>query len=296
MRKFLFATLCLAVTTLVAEENKFKDVEFTSSMVSDGIYMLQGAGGNVGLSVGEDGVLLIDDDYAELSEKLKKAVAEITDSPVRFVLNTHWHFDHSGGNETFGKHGATIVAHDNVHKRMSVDTEIKPFGQIVPASPDIALPVITFNDRMTFHLNGEEIQVFYAGNAHTDGDSAVYFVESNVIHTGDVYSSDRYPFIDTNANGSIDGMILAVEKLLKVVDARTKIIPGHGPISSKQDLNAYLENLKTFRSRMQKLIDEGKTMDEAVALKPYADFDPELGNGFLSPEAFIKVMYFNLSQ
>ncbi len=296
MRNFLFVMLCLAASTMVAEENKFKDVEFKSTKVSAGIFMLQGAGGNVGLSIGEDGVLLIDDDYAELSQKLKKAVAGITGEPVRFVLNTHWHFDHSGGNELLGKHGATIVAHDNVHRRMSVDTEIKPFGHIVPASPDIALPVITFNDRMTFHLNGEEIQVFYAGNAHTDGDSVVYFVESNVMHTGDVYSSDRYPFIDANANGSIDGMILAVKKLLKVVDDRTKIIPGHGPLSSKQDLKVYLDNLETFRARMQKLVAEGKSMEEVVALKPYADFDAELGNGFLSPEAFIKVMYFNLSQ
>lgn len=292
-----FAIICLGLfaCSVSAEDNKFKDVVIKTTKVTDGIYMLEGAGGNIGVSVGEDGVFMIDDQFAPLADRIKKAIAEISDEPVRFLFNTHWHYDHTGGNESFGEHGATIVAHDNVHKRMSVDTPISP-DQTIPASPETALPVITYNDRMTFRLNGNEIQVFHVSNAHTDGDSIVYFLDSNVMHTGDVFSHGVYPFIDTLSKGSIDGIIRTVESLLKIVNDKTRIIPGHGPLVGKQELKDYHKLLKTLRSRMQKLIDEGKSIDEIIALKPFADYDDKLGNGFLNPEAFLRVLHGNMSR
>ena len=297
--RVIFALLLMSSMVLplaAAEADKFRDVVIKTIKVSDGIYMLQGSGGNIGVSVGEDGVLMIDDQFAPLADRIKKAIAEISEEPVRFLLNTHWHYDHTGGNESFGKHGATIVAHDNVHKRMSVDTDMAPFGPVVPASPDSALPIITYNDRMTFRLNANEIQVFHASNAHTDGDSVVYFVEANVMHTGDIFSHAQYPFIDSASNGSIDGIIATVESLLKIVNDETKIIPGHGPLVGKKELEHYHEVLVTLRSRMQALIDEGKSIEEIIALKPFAEYDAELGNNFLNPEAFLRVLHLNMTR
>jgi cyclase len=278
-----------------ADNDKFKDVVIKTIEVRDGIYMLMGAGGNIGVSVGEDGVFLIDDQFAPLTEKITAAVAKLSDMPIKFLINTHWHGDHTGGNENLGKENVLIVAHDNVHARMSVDT-LNAFGSTTPASPKAALPVITFNDTVTFRLNGHEIRAFHQSNAHTDGDSIIQFKEANVLHMGDVFFNGFYPFIDTSSEGSIDGVIRTVEHILGMVNDKTKIIPGHGQLADKKALKKYLEIMTTIRSRMQKLIDDGKTIDEIVAMKPYADYDESLGGGFMKPERFMRIVYDSLTR
>lgn len=271
--------------------DEFQDVKIKTIEVSDGIYMLMGQGGNIGLSVGEDGVFMIDDQFAPLTSKIKSAVAKISDKPIRFVINTHWHYDHTGGNENLGKDAVVIVAHDNVRERMTKDNFIKAFNKKVPASPKVALPVITFNDAMTFHLNGLEIKIAHRSHAHTDGDSFVFFKNANVIHTGDVFFNGLYPFIDSSSGGSVNGMINSVEHILALADDKTKIIPGHGPLADKKALEKFRDMLVTVRGRMQKLIDEGKTLEEIITLKPNADLDESWGKAFLNPEAFLKILY-----
>jgi cyclase len=292
----LIATFFTGISNMVAaDDNKFKDVVIKTIEVRDGIYMLMGAGGNIGVSIGEDGVFLIDDQFAPLTEKIKAAVTKLSDQPIKFLINTHWHGDHTGGNENLGEENVLIVAHDNVYARMSVDT-LNAFGSTTPASPQQALPVITFNDTVTFRLNGHEIKAFHQSNAHTDGDSVIQFKEANVLHMGDVFFNGVYPFIDTSSEGSIDGVIRTVENILSMVDDKTKIIPGHGELSDKKGLKKYLALLTTLRSRMQKLIDEGKSVDEIVAMKPYADYDDSFGGGFMKPEPFMRIVYDSLTR
>ncbi|MEE9492076.1 MAG: MBL fold metallo-hydrolase [Gammaproteobacteria bacterium] len=271
--------------------DEFSDINIQTIELGNGIYMLMGKGGNIGVSVGEDGVFMIDDQFAPLTDKIKVAIAGISDKPLRFVINTHWHFDHTGGNENLGKEGVVIVAHDNVRERMSKDNFIAAFNKKVPASPKAALPVITFKDAVTFHLNGLDIHVSHQSNAHTDGDSMVFFNPANVIHMGDTFFNGFYPFIDASTKGSVNGMIGAAERVLAMVDEKTKIIPGHGPLGDKKALIKYRDMLVTVRDRMQKLIDQGKTLEEIVALKPNTDVDEVWGKGFLDPEAFLKILH-----
>ncbi len=289
LTKFLLLLLC-TVTALTAGNHK-KEVAITTTLVNNGIYMLQGKGGNIGLSIGEDGIFMIDDQFAPLTAKIKAAIAKLSDKEIKFVLNTHWHFDHTGGNENLGRDGVVIVSHDNVRKRMSKDNFIKAFNKKVPAASKVALPIVTFNDSMTFHLNNETIEVIHQKNAHTDGDSIIFFKTSNVIHTGDIFFNGFYPFIDESSQGNIDGVIKSVNYILTRADEKTKIIPGHGKLSNKKELSTYRDTLIVLKDRMTKLIKEGKTINEVLALKPFADYDKKLGNGFLTPEAFTKILY-----
>ncbi len=285
-----------SVDLYAADGGKYRDVEIKTIALGNGIYMLMGAGGNMGVSVGEDGVFLIDDQFAPLTEKIKAAIARISDKPIKFLVNTHWHGDHTGGNENLSRENVVIVAQDNVYTRMSVDSVIEAFGMTVPASPKAALPVITFSDNVTFRLNGREIYVFHQSHAHTDGDSVVYFRRSNVIHTGDVLFNGRYPLIDISNGGSIDGLIQAVKTILPMADAQTKIIPGHGPLANQKDLQAYLKMLTTVRLRMQKFIDAGKSIEDIIALKPNADYDLTLGKASINPQQFMRIVYDSLTQ
>ena len=284
----LAALIFLASTSLAAKE---AEVKITTINVNNGVYMLMGQGGNIGLSVGSDGIFMIDDQFAPLSKKIKDAISKISDKPLKFVINTHWHFDHTGGNENFGKDGAVIVSHNNVRKRMSKEGFIKAFNKTIPASPKVALPVITFNDGINFHFNDEEIEVLHQENAHTDGDSIIFFKSSNVVHTGDIYFNGFYPFIDSSSEGSIDGVIKSVNYILTRTNDQTKIIPGHGKLSNKKELVAYRDTLVILRDRMVKLIKEGKTLDEIIAMKPNADLDDTWGKGFLNPETFLKILH-----
>lgn len=275
----------------LAHQHDSKKVEIQTVPVNDGIYMLVGEGGNIGVSAGEDGVFMVDDQVAPLTGKIKAAIANITDQPIRFLLNTHWHIDHTGGNENLGKEGVVIFAHDNVRERMSTDQFTAAFQRKVPASPKVALPVITFNDTSTFHLNGQTIQAIHVEAAHSDGDSIIYFKEADVIHTGDVYFSSSYPFIDGSSNGSIEGMIKGVDKILALATETTKIIPGHGVLSNRQEVEAYRQMLVDVRDRTQAAINKGTSLEDFLASKPTADYDETWGKGFLSGEKFLTNVY-----
>lgn len=290
-----FIVIALGSPLAVAQQD-YSKVVITSQKVAEGVYMLQGAGGNIGVSVGEDGVILIDDQFAELTPKIQDALAKLSPKPLRFVINTHWHFDHTGGNENLGKAGAIIVAHDNVRRRMSVSSFNQFFNRESPASPRVALPVVTFDQSVTFHFNGEEIFVFHIANAHTDGDSLILFRTANVLHTGDTFFNGFYPFIDAASGGSIDGMIAAADQVLPTLKADTKIIPGHGPLGTGADLKAFRDMLATLRDNVARLIREGKTLEQAIAAAPTKDLDPVWGKGFFKPEQVVQMVYLDLKR
>ena len=286
----LFGMLTFCAQISFAQQD-FSKVEIKSSELGHGIYMLTGAGGNIGLSVGSDGVFMIDDQFAPLSEKILAAIADISDKPVKYLLNTHWHGDHTGGNESFGTGGAVIVSHENVRKRLSTKQFMKAFGSEVPAAPKTALPVITFAGDATFNLNSETIQVKYLADAHTDGDSAVIFVAANVVHMGDTFFNGFFPFIDQSGGGTLDGLIASVGKMLDSVDDNTKIIPGHGPLARKADLATYQAMLLNVHSTMKPLIDAGKSRETVVAENPLSALGETWGNGFMKTDVFTGIVY-----
>jgi glyoxylase-like metal-dependent hydrolase (beta-lactamase superfamily II) len=289
----LLAVAVLAAAPAAAQQD-FSGVEIKAEKVAEGVYMLTGRGGNLGLSVGRSGAFLIDDQYAPLSEKILAAVKAITPDPVRFVLNTHWHGDHTGGNENLGRAGALLVAHENVRRRMSTEQFMAAFDRKTPPSPEGALPVVTFTDAVTFHWNGDAIRAFHVDPAHTDGDTIIHFERKDVVHMGDVFFNGGYPFIDTSSGGRIDGVIAASDRVLAVAGPNTRIIPGHGPLATKADLQAYRDTLSTLRARIAALKASGKTRDEAIAAKPTADHDERLGTGFMKPEVWVGLVYDSL--
>ncbi len=279
---------CLASFALLASfaiVASAQDDEPTIDVVSvaEGIYMLTGPGGNIGLSVGADGAFLIDDKFAPLSDAIVGAVASVSDKPVKFVFNTHHHGDHTGGNGALAAAGAVIVGHDNVRVRLADGDE----G---------SAPIITFADAITFHQNGEEIHAFHVANAHTDGDGVVHFRNANVIHMGDTFFSGRYPYIDVGSGGSADGFIAAVDRVAALVDEDTSIIPGHGPLSDGEDLRRYRDVVATCRDRVVALIKAGKTRDEAVAARPNGDYDEAWGGGFIGPDRWVESLYDSLTR
>jgi cyclase len=290
MHKVWFALAALVLSAQALAQQDFSKVEIRAERLSPTTYVLFGSGGNIGVSVGEDALFLIDDQFAPLTPKILEALKKLTDKPVKFLINTHYHFDHAGGNENFGKAGAIIVAHDNVRKRLSTEQFIAAFNARTPAQPKAALPVVTFSADTTFHLNGDEIHVFHVPKAHTDGDSIVHFRKSNVIHMGDTYFNGFYPFIDVGSGGHPDGMIAVADRVIAMSDDNTRIIPGHGPVSDKKTLKENRDMLATVWGRVQKLAKEGKSLDEIVAAKPTADYEERFGKGFFPAARFIEVL------
>lgn len=293
LRQALLGALlsALAATGVGAQDQDMADVSIETVRVADGIYMLLGRGGNIGVSAGDDGVLLIDDQYAPLVPRILDAVAGITDAPVRMVLNTHWHGDHTGGNEPLAGQGAMILAHDNVRVRMNSRYFSKFFNSTVEPSPAAALPVVTFSQGVTLHLNGQTIRVEHVAPAHTDGDSIVFFEEANVVHMGDTFFNGLYPYIDAGSGGTVDGMIAAADSVLARVDADTVIMPGHGPLTDRQGLQKFRDMLATVAERVQIGIDAGKSVDDMIAQKPSAEFDAEWGQGFITPDNWVKLLH-----
>ncbi len=281
----------LLLTGVAQAQQDFSSVTIRSEQVAEGIYMLQGSGGNIGLSFGEDGAFLIDDQYAPLSDKIMAAVKELTDGEIRFVINTHWHGDHTGGNENFGNSGAVIVAHDNVHQRMSTDQVMAFFGREVPAAPDAALPVLTFNDRVTLRLNGDDVSAIHTPHAHTDGDAIIHFSKANVLHMGDVFFNIGYPFIDVDSGGGIHGLIDAVNKGLMLANDTTKVIPGHGPLTDRAGLIAYRDLLVTLRDSVLALKAQGKSLEETIAIKPTAALDEKNGQAFIKADQIVTFIF-----
>jgi glyoxylase-like metal-dependent hydrolase (beta-lactamase superfamily II) len=290
--RFLAPALALALAApLQAQQQDFSKVEVKAEKVAEGVYMLTGAGGNIGLSIGKSGSLVIDDQYAPLSDKILAMIKTLSPDPVRFVVNTHWHGDHTGGNENLARTGAFLVAHENVRKRMGSEQFIALFNQKVPASPEAALPVVTFAEGVSFHWNGDEVRAYHVAPAHTDGDTVVQFVKADVVHMGDCFFNGNYPFIDTSSGGKVDGVVAAADRVLAGVSEKTRIIPGHGPVASKADLQAYRDTVKAIRDRVAKLKAEGKTKEAAVAAKPSAEFDAKWGQGFVKPDVFVGLVY-----
>ena len=255
------------------------------SAIKDGIHVIMGRGGNIGVSVGEDGVFMIDDQFAPATEAILGQVKTVTDQPVRFLVNTHFHRDHTGGNENLGKAGVLIFAHDNVRARL-----------LAGDAPADALPVVTFNDTTTFHMNGQTVRVFHTANAHTDGDAMIHFQEADVIHMGDTFFNGFYPFIDSRSGGSIEGVFRSIDLVLELADGETVIIPGHGPIADRDDLIAYRDMLTKARDAISPLIADGKSVEEIVAAAPTKEFDARWGGGFLNPERFLRVMHAALTK
>lgn len=291
------ALVSVAVTTQVSAQQDFSQVEIQTVPVRDNIYLLQGEGGNIGLFVGEDGAFLVDDQIAPLTDKIKAAIATVTDEPIKFVINTHWHSDHTGGNENLGNEGVVILAHDNVRKRMSVDNIIPSLNMEFPASPEAALPVITFEDGVTFHLNGDTLHAIHPDtDGHTDGDTFLHWKKANVIHAGDLFFNGFYPFIDTYSGGSLAGMIEGVNEILELTNAQTLIIPGHGKLSNRQELLDYRNMLMVVQVRTLTAIAQGMTLEEFLASDPTAEFDAAWGQGFLTPEVFQKIVYSSVAQ
>ena len=281
---------------VTAQDHDFSKVQMKVSKVAGNVYMLEGAGGNIGASVGDDGIVVVDDQYAPLADKIQGALKGITDKPVRFVINTHYHPDHTGSNEYFQKQ-APIIAHDNVRKRLeaggpagnggSLHMEFKP-------QPKEALPILTFDHDVTVHLNGEDIRALYFPAGHTDGDSIIFFPKSNVVHMGDDFVTYGFPFIDVDSGGSINGMIDAVEKVIGQLPPDAKIIPGHGPVSSLDDVRAYLTMLKASREAVASALKESKTLDQmkqAKLLDPWKKYSGD----FVSEDVFLETLYNSLT-
>ena len=280
-------------TSLSSSAQNMDDVQIKVNQLSEHIYMLTGAGGNIGVSIGEDGVFIIDDQFAPLTSKIVDAIKKISDKPLKFLANTHFHGDHTGGNENMSKHGVTIMSHDNVRKRL--EEQPNRNGNLAPKA---ALPMITFNDKMNLHMNGEQVLIFHVNNAHTDGDAIIYFTESNVLHTGDTYFKGWYPYIDLGSGGSVDGYINAVKRTMMLIDDDTKIIPGHGPASNKKEYKAFLDMMEGLKTTILAEIAKGKSEDDVVHNTSLTKTYDDLGYSwrFITSEKIRRTYYKSLKK
>jgi cyclase len=267
------------------------EVKIMTIPVTEQIYMITGKGGNIGLFIGADGTFLIDDEYAPLTEKIVAAIKSVGGDFPKFLINTHYHGDHTGGNENLGQGGTLIFAHDNVRERLSTGSFIEAFNMKREPVSREGLPIVTFSEDINFHLNGDSVRATHVSNAHTDGDSFIYFKKANVIHAGDIFFNGFYPFIDVTNGGSLKGMIKAVDRVLMLADDNTKIIPGHGPLGDKAQLARYRQMLEIAYERLSKLKEEGKTAKEAAAAKPLADLDATWGDGLFKSDRWIEIIY-----
>ena len=290
-RNILYTVILLPLMFASLTSRAQEDVKITAIPVTTNIFMLSGDGGNIGLFTGEDGTFLIDDQFAPLTQKILAAIKAVGGDEPRFLINTHFHGDHTGGNENFGNMGSLIVSHENVRKRLVDGSYIAAFGMNAPPAKKVALPVVTYAENMHFHINGDSVSAIHVPSAHTDGDSIIHFENANVVHAGDVFFNGFYPFIDAANGGSLKGTIDAVDAILAVTDSKSKIIPGHGPLADRAQLGAYRDMLATTYKRLLKLKNQGVSAEEAISQKPLADLETDWGKGIFTGEKWIGVIY-----
>src|ERR671913_351213 len=287
------------------EDNYFYDayaqdennVTIKTTELTDSIYMLEGSGGNILVSIGQDWVFMVDDQFAPLTVKIKDAISKITDKPIKFVINTHWHPDHTGGNENLGEAGVIIVSHDNVKKRLSTEQFSDFFKRSVPPLSEKGLPIITFSDNMSIYQNDDEINIIHLDNGHTDGDSIVHFTNNNVIHVGDDFSDRSYPFMDLSSGGSIDGLISSLKKIVSIINKDTQVVGGHSGISNQTKVKDYLDMLIDIYNNINQMMQEGKSLDEIIQLKPTLNYDTTYyDHSFIKPKDLVTNIYMSINE
>jgi glyoxylase-like metal-dependent hydrolase (beta-lactamase superfamily II) len=288
----------LTLTVTVNDVNAQGDnVTINTTKLSNNTYMLKGSGGSIIFSVGQDSVFMVDDQFAPLTEKIKEAISNITDQPVKFVINTHWHSDHTGGNENFGELGAVIISHENVRERLSTEQFSAFFNRTIAPLTEKGLPIITFSDNMTLFQNGDEIRIIHVDNGHTDGDSIVYFTKNNVIHVGDDFNDKTYPLIDISSGGSIDGLISSLQTISSLIDDETKVVSGHSDISNKTKVNALITMLKDVRQNVSQLVQNGDSLEEIITSQPTSKYDEiYYDHSRLKPGDFVTMVYQSLTR
>lgn len=281
IKKLLISSVLATSASLAIAQDRFADVEISSQHIGGSVHMLVGAGGNIGVSAGEDGVLMIDDQYAPLAEKITAAIGELSSEPKRFVINTHYHGDHTGSNAFFAENkGVTIFAHENVRIRLAAGEDVDK----------AMLPVVTYQDGVKFHLNNETIHVFHLADGHTDGDSAVWFEQPDVLHTGDLFFKDMFPYIDLGAGGTVSGYIQSVETLLSKIDDDTQVIPGHGALANKADLQRFVDMIKETHAYVQSKKAEGLNEQDVLDAGLPEQWDSWAWR-FITEERWIKTLY-----
>jgi cyclase len=294
MRRLITLVLFVCAFCVNALAQDFSRVEIKATKVAGNVHMLQGSGGNIGVSVGPDGILIVDDQFAPLADKIRASLKTLGEGKLRFILNTHWHNDHTGGNVAFGPE-ATIIAHDNVRKRLSSEQRIEFFKRNFPASPKEALPVITFNQSLSVHFNGEEIRAIHYPNGHTDGDSVIFFTTSNVVHLGDNFFAGSFPFVDVDNGGNVVGLAKNIGEIIAKIPAGAKLIPGHGPLSTIDDLKLYHRMLLETTDVVRRKLAAGKTLDQ-IKSEGFADEWKPWGAGFIKTDQWIDLINASLKK
>jgi len=293
VKKILSLTFLFVFVAAVQAQTDFSKVQMKATKVAGNVYMLEGSGGNIGVSVGDDGLLIVDDQFAPLADKIRAALKGIADKKLHFILNTHWHGDHTGGNVAFGAE-ATIIAHDNVRKRLATEQKSTVFNRTTPPSPKEALPVITFDQTLTVHFNGEDIRAIHYPQGHTDGDSVIFFSASNVVHLGDDFFAGRFPFVDLESGGTVEGLIRNIGELIMKIPEGAKLIPGHGPISNIDDLKSYHRMLQQTTEIVRQKITAGKTLDQ-IKTEGLPDEWKPWGEGFIKTDRWVETIYRSLT-
>ena len=294
MKKLLLpAFVLLCAVAIQAQSPDYSKVQIKATKVAGNVYMLEGAGGNIGVSVGEDGILIVDDQFAPLADKIRAALKGLADKKLRFILNTLWHGDHTGGNVVFGPE-APIIAHDNVRKRLATEQKSEVFKSTTPPSPKEALPVITFDQSLSVHFNGEEIRAIHFPHGHTDGDSVVFFTASNVVHLGDDFFAGRFPFVDLESGGNVEGLIKNIGEIIAKIPEGAKLIPGHGPISTVDDLKSYHRMLTQTTDIVRQKIAAGKTLAQTKSDGLPDEWKP-WGTGFIKTDLWVETIYKSLT-
>lgn len=293
MKKFLLLIVLSLFAVTATAQTDFSKVQIKATKVAGNVYMLEGAGGNIGVSVGDDGILIVDDQFAPLADKIRAALKGVADKKLRFILNTHWHGDHTGGNVAFGPE-ATIIAHDNVRKRLATEQKSEVFKSTTPASPKEALPVITFDQSLSVHFNGEDIRAIHYPKGHTDGDSVIFFSSSNVVHLGDDFFAGRFPFVDLESGGTVEGLTKNIGEIITKIPDGAKLIPGHGPISTIDDLKNYHRMLQQTSEVVRQKISAGKTLDQIKTEGLPAEWAP-WGTGFIKTDRWLETIYKSLT-